>query len=77
MLVIKLNIKYVMGRGDKKTRKGKISQGSYGITRKRKSSTTYVAPTAKKAAAKTEEADAKPKKAAAKKAPAKKAAEKK
>ena len=66
-----------MGRGDKKTKKGKISQGSYGITRKRKSSAAFVAPTAKKTEAKTEEAETKPKKAAAKKAPAKKAAAKK
>jgi 30S ribosomal protein S31 len=27
-----------MGKGDKKTRKGKITQGSYGKTRPRKSS---------------------------------------
>ena len=26
-----------MGRGDKKTKKGKISKGSYGTTRRRKS----------------------------------------
>jgi 30S ribosomal protein S31 len=49
-----------MGKGDKKSRKGKIFQGSYGKTRPKKR---------KKAAAPA-------KKAAAKKAPAKKAAKK-
>ena len=51
-----------MGKGDKKSRKGKIAMGSYGVTRKRKKATKTAA---KKAA---------PKKAAA---PAKKAAPKK
>lgn len=31
-----------MGKGDKKTRKGKITQGSYGKTRPRKSGTAKV-----------------------------------
>jgi len=74
-----------MGKGDKKSKKGKISSGSYGVTRKRKKAATFVAkPKAKKAAPKKEEAPAKEtakkapaKKAAAKKAPAKKAAAKK
>ncbi|HET6228403.1 MAG TPA: 30S ribosomal protein THX [Bacteroidia bacterium] len=52
-----------MGKGDKKSRKGKITMGSYGVTRPRKK--------AKKAASK-----AAPKKAAAKKAAPKKAAKK-
>lgn len=52
-----------MGKGDKKSRKGKITMGSYGVTRPRKK--------AKKAAKK-----AAPKKAAAKKAAPKKAAKK-
>lgn len=70
-----------MGRGDQKSKKGKISAGSYGVTRKKKKKSTYVAkPAAKKAAPKKAEAAAeKPaaKKAPAKKAPAKKAAAKK
>ena len=54
-----------MGKGDKKSRKGKIAMGSYGVTRPRKK--------AKKAATKK----ATPKKAAApKKAAPKKAAKK-
>lgn len=51
-----------MGKGDKKTKKGKIVIGSYGVSRpksKNKSSTLEVKPKAKK-------------KVAAKKAPAKK-----
>lgn len=49
-----------MGKGDRKTRKGKIAMGSYGVTRPRpiKKSNT-------KAAGKTKEAS-KPKKTAAK-----------
>ena len=53
-----------MGKGDKKSRKGKITMGSYGVLRPRK--------TAKPATAKT----AAPKKAAAKKAAPKKAGKK-
>ena len=58
-----------MGKGDKKTKKGKIWKGSYGNSRKRKVTPSYVAGD------KVEKADveAKPK---AKKAP-KKAAKKK
>lgn len=56
-----------MGKGDKKSRKGKIFMGSYGVTRKRKKKVA-----AKKAAVKKAPA----KKAAVKKAPAKKAAKK-
>lgn len=67
-----------MGKGDQKSKKGKINAGSYGVTRKRKKSVTFVAkPKAKKVAAKTEEVEAKPKKAAAKKPAAKKAPAKK
>ncbi len=55
-----------MGKGDKKTRKGKITMGSYGVTRpKAKNKKTVEAP---KSATK---------KPATKKAPAKKAAAKK
>ena len=52
-----------MGKGDKKSRKGKITMGSYGVTRPRKK-------------AKTSASKAAPKKAAAKKAAPKKAAKK-
>jgi 30S ribosomal protein S31 len=69
-------IKIHMGRGDQKSKKGKISSGSYGVSRKKKKTAAYVAePEAKKAAPKTEEVTAE--KPAAKKAPAKKAATKK
>ena len=63
-----------MGKGDKKSKKGKISSGPYGITRKRKKKPAFVAKV-KKATPKEEEAPAKEetvKKAPAKKAPAKK-----
>jgi 30S ribosomal protein S31 len=53
-----------MGKGDKKTKRGKIIMGSYGVSRKRKSSST-AAP--KKASAKKTEKAA-PKKAAPAKA---------
>ena len=76
-----------MGKGDQKSKKGKISSGSYGVTRQKKKKNAFVAtePKAKKAAPKAEDAPAaeKPakkapaKKPAAKKAPAKKAAAKK
>ena len=73
-----------MGKGDKKTKKGKIWAGSYGISRKKKKAVTFVAK-AKKAAPKAEdvpevEEEVKKtpvKKPAAKKAPAKKAPAKK
>lgn len=71
-----------MGKGDKKTAKGKRSQGSYGITRKRKKATNNVAPIKEKAAEKEKvkkvTSDEKPKKAAApKKVAEKKPVEKK
>jgi ribosomal small subunit protein bTHX len=56
-----------MGKGDKKTAKGKRVIGSYGNVRKRKSSKTVVAASAKPAKVKTE------KPAAEKKATTKKA----
>ena len=73
-----------MGKGDIKSKRGKISNGSYGVRRQKASTPAYVAPVAKakaKPVAKEEE-EAAPKKAAAKKpaakkAPAKKAAAKK
>lgn len=65
-----------MGKGDQKSRKGKIFSGSYGVTRKKKKAATFVAkPSAKKVSVKEEEAPAE--KPAAKKAPAKKAVAKK
>ncbi|MDB5257840.1 MAG: ribosomal protein Thx [Chitinophagaceae bacterium] len=59
-----------MGKGDKKTKKGKISMGSHGNSRPRNAAKSAVAVTPKK-----EKAEAAPK--AEKKAPAKKAAAKK
>jgi 30S ribosomal protein S31 len=59
-----------MGRGDIKTKKGKISSGSYGVLRPHnKKAAAVVAEKPKKAAPKKEAA----KKPAAKKTPAKKA----
>ena len=67
-----------MGKGDQKSKKGKINAGSYGVTRKRKKAVTYVAPKPKaKKVDVTEDTEAKPKKAAAKKPAAKKPAAKK
>lgn len=70
-----------MGKGDIKTRKGKITRGSYGVRRKKKKGGSYVAP--EKPATKVAE-EKKPtakkattKKAAAKKTTAKKTAAKK
>lgn len=69
-----------MGKGDKKSARGKRVIGSSGVSRQKKKN-TYVAPAApaKKAAPKTEEVAKKaaPKKAAPKKAAAKKPAAKK
>jgi 30S ribosomal protein S31 len=50
-----------MGKGDKKTRRGKITNGSYGKHRMRKQSAGYVAPIVK---AKKEEEPKKEKKVA-------------
>jgi len=62
-----------MGKGDKKSRKGKISMGSYGVTRPRnKKKAVATAPAAKKVKPVVEKAA--PKKVAPKKA-AKKATE--
>lgn len=55
-----------MGKGDKKSRKGKIAMGSYGVRRPRKKAKTAAAKSAPKKAAT-------PKKAAAPKKAAKKA----
>ncbi len=66
-----------MGKGDKKSKRGKIIMGSYGVSRpKRKAASPTVKVGSKKAAAPKKEAE--PKKVAAKKsAPKKEAAPKK
>jgi 30S ribosomal protein S31 len=62
-----------MGKGDKKTKKGKISMGSYGVKRPRKQKKVAAPAKAKvKPVATAEKVEAK--KAPVKKAPAKKAA---
>jgi 30S ribosomal protein S31 len=69
-----------MGRGDKRTEKGKRFKGSFGNARPSKVAVKAAAPSAKKAAKPAKEKvateEAAPKKSAAKKAPAKKAAKK-
>lgn len=75
----------IMGKGDKKTKKGKTFAGSYGKTRKRKSAATVVvtakpkkaAPAKEKEVEKPVEKKVAEKKPVAKKAPAKKPAAKK
>lgn len=59
-----------MGKGDQKTAKGKRTMGSYGNSRKRKSSTTSVKPSVKKSESAT--AEKKPAAAKATKAPTEK-----
>lgn len=44
-----------MGKGDKKSRKGKIFMGTYGVTRPRKTAEVIVMPKKKKAELKKEE----------------------
>ena len=57
-----------MGRGDKKTAKGKRFKGSYGVARKKKTSTPVYVAKPKKAKAETADtADTAEKKAATKK----------
>jgi 30S ribosomal protein S31 len=43
-----------MGRGDKKSRKGKIFKGSYGVVRPRKTAAEIIIPVKKKIAVKKE-----------------------
>ena len=50
-----------MGKGDKKTRKGKITQGSYGNTRPKKASKPLVVIAEKPVKPKVEKAEAAPK----------------
>ncbi len=59
-----------MGKGDKKTKKGKIAIGSYGVTRKRHPRKSKNTPAAAKTADSAAEAAAKPKKTARKKSEA-------
>ena len=62
-----------MGRGDKKSKKGKIWKGSYGVSRNKKAIKQQIKRTAKKevtATAAAEEAPAKPKRAVKKKSDA-------
>ncbi|PCJ79260.1 MAG: 30S ribosomal protein THX [Flavobacteriales bacterium] len=67
-----------MGKGDIKTRRGKIHKGTYGNTRPRKKNkTTFVAEKPKVAAKKEITKEATTKKAVAKKTTTKKAATKK
>lgn len=68
-----------MGKGDKKSKRGKIIMGSYGISRKRKKSSGFAATPAKAVAevAPEEKAEKPVKKAAPKAASEKPAAEKK
>ena len=65
-----------MGRGDRKTRKGKIFRGSYGVVRPRKTAVEIIIPVKKKSAVKKEVEEktivVKKKTAAKKKATAKK-----
>lgn len=65
-----------MGRGDKRTRKGKIFKGSYGNSRPQRTKDAAGAATAA-APKKAKATKAKAEKPATKKAPAKKAAAKK
>ena len=44
-----------MGKGDKKSRKGKIFMGTYGVTRPRKTAEVIVMPKKKKVELKKEE----------------------
>ena len=66
-----------MGKGDRKTAKGKRTIGSYGVSRKRKQSVKFVANPKKKKAAPKNAADDAEKPVAKKAAPAKKKATKK
>lgn len=56
-----------MGRGDKKSKKGKIWKGSYGNSRRRKSAVKFTASAAKPAAEAAPEAKPKAKRTTKKK----------
>eukprot|EP00657_Telonema_sp_P-1_P005143 TRINITY_DN22319_c0_g1_i1.p1 TRINITY_DN22319_c0_g1~~TRINITY_DN22319_c0_g1_i1.p1 ORF type:complete len:136 (+),score=46.36 TRINITY_DN22319_c0_g1_i1:77-484(+) len=70
------NSTFNMGKGDIKSKRGKISSGTYGARRQKKKVAAYVAPVVKEKPAAKEKVE-EPKKAAAKKPAAKKAAAKK
>jgi ribosomal small subunit protein bTHX len=55
-----------MGRGDKKSKKGKVSKGSFGVSRNRKTIKARLKRSTTKKSA-DEESSAKPKRTAAKK----------
>ena len=59
-----------MGRGDRKTKKGKIFRGSYGVIRPKKKATEIIVPEKKKTAAKKAKTKTVKKKATTKKKPA-------
>ncbi len=61
-----------MGRGDRKSRKGKVFRGSYGVLRPRKTAVEIIIPVKKKIVVKEEVAVVKKKTAKNKKATAKK-----
>ena len=46
-----------MGKGDRKSRKGKIFRGSYGVVRPKKTATAIIIPVKKKAEPKKEVAE--------------------
>jgi ribosomal small subunit protein bTHX len=56
-----------MGRGDKKSKKGKRSKGSYGVSRNKKAIKVRLRRNVKKATVVAEEVPAKPKRAVKKK----------
>ena len=58
----------IMGKGDRKTKKGKIHKGSYGVRRPKKKITAALAPVAKKKPTATKAKATAAKKPAAKKA---------
>jgi ribosomal small subunit protein bTHX len=79
-LAFTIKLRYIMGKGDKKSKRGKIIRGSFGVRRKRKAKKSVVAAMSEKAVkaaekavttAATEAKAARPVKAAKPKAPAK------
>lgn len=66
-----------MGKGDKRSKKGKITSGTYGVSRKKKKKAAFVPKPKKKVAPKVEVEEVAEKKAPAKKTAAKKPAAKK
>ena len=52
MIILFLKVKTIMGKGDKKTRRGKIAKGTYGVTRPRSANKKVAGEPAKKASKK-------------------------